>query len=92
MDFGQIPLPSGHSILWSKVPQVSWGLLYKEKLACSPGKELSRIPSRKKLSGKSTGPHPDPLPSQVTLSYGGPENPHNVVNVAGFSLQQDPTR
>ncbi|XP_037666601.1 beta-1,3-N-acetylglucosaminyltransferase radical fringe isoform X2 [Choloepus didactylus] len=33
------------------------------------------------------------LPQQVTLSYGGPENPHNVVNVAGgFSLQQDPTR
>lgn len=33
------------------------------------------------------------LCSQVTLSYGGPENPHNVVNVAGgFSLQQDPTR
>lgn len=31
--------------------------------------------------------------SQVTLSYGGPENPRNVVNVAGgFSLQQDPTR
>ncbi|XP_052050668.1 LOW QUALITY PROTEIN: beta-1,3-N-acetylglucosaminyltransferase radical fringe [Apodemus sylvaticus] len=30
---------------------------------------------------------------QVTLSYGGPENPHNVVNVAGgFSIQQDPTR
>ncbi|XP_032947630.1 beta-1,3-N-acetylglucosaminyltransferase radical fringe isoform X2 [Rhinolophus ferrumequinum] len=30
---------------------------------------------------------------QVTLSYGGPENPRNVVNVAGgFSLQQDPTR
>lgn len=30
---------------------------------------------------------------QVTLSYGGPENPQNVVNVAGgFSLQQDPTR
>ncbi|KAL0595767.1 Beta-1,3-N-acetylglucosaminyltransferase radical fringe [Plecturocebus cupreus] len=29
----------------------------------------------------------------VTLSYGGPENPHNVVNMAGgFSLQQDPTR
>ncbi|XP_058531568.1 beta-1,3-N-acetylglucosaminyltransferase radical fringe [Ochotona princeps] len=36
---------------------------------------------------------PDALPQQVTLSYGGPENPHNVVNVAGgFSLQQDPTR
>ncbi|XP_077022383.1 beta-1,3-N-acetylglucosaminyltransferase radical fringe [Tamandua tetradactyla] len=33
------------------------------------------------------------LLQQVTLSYGGPENPHNVVNVAGgFSLQQDPTR
>ncbi|XP_023604834.1 beta-1,3-N-acetylglucosaminyltransferase radical fringe [Myotis lucifugus] len=30
---------------------------------------------------------------QVTLSYGGPENPRNVVKVAGgFSLQQDPTR
>ncbi|XP_006532669.1 beta-1,3-N-acetylglucosaminyltransferase radical fringe isoform X1 [Mus musculus] len=30
---------------------------------------------------------------QVTLSYGGPENPHNVVNVAGsFNIQQDPTR
>ncbi|ELK38334.1 Beta-1,3-N-acetylglucosaminyltransferase radical fringe [Myotis davidii] len=29
----------------------------------------------------------------VTLSYGGPENPGNVVSVAGgFSLQQDPTR
>ncbi|XP_020922053.1 beta-1,3-N-acetylglucosaminyltransferase radical fringe [Phacochoerus africanus] len=36
---------------------------------------------------------PDTLLQQVTLSYGGPENPHNVVNVAGgFSLQQDPTR
>uniref|UniRef100_A0A8C9KVP5 RFNG O-fucosylpeptide 3-beta-N-acetylglucosaminyltransferase n=1 Tax=Panthera tigris altaica TaxID=74533 RepID=A0A8C9KVP5_PANTA len=35
---------------------------------------------------------PPPL-VQVTLSYGGPENPRNVVNVAGgFSLQQDPTR
>lgn len=34
-----------------------------------------------------------PSLSQVTLSYGGPENPQNVVNVAGgFSLQQDPTR
>lgn len=34
-----------------------------------------------------------PLLPQVTLSYGGPENPQNVVNVAGgFSLQQDPTR
>ena len=34
-----------------------------------------------------------PLSSQVTLSYGGPENPRNVVNVVGaFSLQQDPTR
>ncbi|XP_015415359.1 PREDICTED: beta-1,3-N-acetylglucosaminyltransferase radical fringe, partial [Myotis davidii] len=33
---------------------------------------------------------PDP---EVTLSYGGPENPGNVVSVAGgFSLQQDPTR
>ncbi|XP_029454909.1 beta-1,3-N-acetylglucosaminyltransferase radical fringe [Rhinatrema bivittatum] len=30
---------------------------------------------------------------QVTLSYGGPGNQHNVVNVGGiFSLQQDPTR
>ncbi|XP_012590197.1 PREDICTED: beta-1,3-N-acetylglucosaminyltransferase radical fringe, partial [Condylura cristata] len=36
---------------------------------------------------------PDSVPRQVTLSYGGPENPQNVVNVAGgFSLQQDPTR
>uniref|UniRef100_A0A2K6KCV2 RFNG O-fucosylpeptide 3-beta-N-acetylglucosaminyltransferase n=1 Tax=Rhinopithecus bieti TaxID=61621 RepID=A0A2K6KCV2_RHIBE len=36
---------------------------------------------------------PDTLLQQVTLSYGGPENPHNVVNVAGgFSVQQDPTR
>ncbi|XP_070213434.1 beta-1,3-N-acetylglucosaminyltransferase radical fringe [Bos mutus] len=36
---------------------------------------------------------PDTLLQQVTLSYGGPENPQNVVNVAGgFSLQQDPTR
>ncbi|XP_071066955.1 beta-1,3-N-acetylglucosaminyltransferase radical fringe isoform X2 [Dasypus novemcinctus] len=35
----------------------------------------------------------DTLLQQVTLSYGGPENPHNVVTVAGgFSLQQDPTR
>ncbi|XP_069339136.1 beta-1,3-N-acetylglucosaminyltransferase radical fringe [Eulemur rufifrons] len=35
----------------------------------------------------------DAVLQQVTLSYGGPENPHNVVNVAGvFSLQQDPTR
>ncbi|KAI5934035.1 Beta-1,3-N-acetylglucosaminyltransferase radical fringe [Manis javanica] len=35
----------------------------------------------------------DTLLRQVTLSYGGPENPRNVVNVAGgFSLQQDPTR
>ncbi|KAB0360664.1 hypothetical protein FD754_004820 [Muntiacus muntjak] len=35
----------------------------------------------------------DTLLQQVTLSYGGPENPHNVVNVAGgFNLQQDPTR
>ncbi|KYO20469.1 beta-1,3-N-acetylglucosaminyltransferase radical fringe [Alligator mississippiensis] len=30
---------------------------------------------------------------QVTLSYGGPENKHNVVSVGGaFGLQQDPTR
>uniref|UniRef100_A0A8C8S6U9 Beta-1,3-N-acetylglucosaminyltransferase n=1 Tax=Pelusios castaneus TaxID=367368 RepID=A0A8C8S6U9_9SAUR len=30
---------------------------------------------------------------QVTLSYGGPENKHNVLSVAGvFGLQQDPTR
>ncbi|XP_065271752.1 beta-1,3-N-acetylglucosaminyltransferase radical fringe isoform X1 [Emys orbicularis] len=30
---------------------------------------------------------------QVTLSYGGPENKHNVVSVAEvFGLQQDPTR
>ncbi|XP_044275874.1 beta-1,3-N-acetylglucosaminyltransferase radical fringe [Varanus komodoensis] len=30
---------------------------------------------------------------QVTLSYGGPENKHNVVNVGEvFSVQQDPTR
>ncbi|XP_047398875.1 beta-1,3-N-acetylglucosaminyltransferase radical fringe isoform X2 [Sciurus carolinensis] len=36
---------------------------------------------------------PEAVLQQVTLSYGGPENPHNVVNVAGgFSLQQDPTR
>ncbi|XP_011921445.1 PREDICTED: beta-1,3-N-acetylglucosaminyltransferase radical fringe isoform X2 [Cercocebus atys] len=36
---------------------------------------------------------PDTLLQQVTLSYGGPENPRNVVNVAGgFSVQQDPTR
>ncbi|XP_020043615.1 beta-1,3-N-acetylglucosaminyltransferase radical fringe isoform X2 [Castor canadensis] len=36
---------------------------------------------------------PDAVLRQVTLSYGGPENPHNVVNVAGsFSPQQDPTR
>uniref|UniRef100_A0A9L0IW29 RFNG O-fucosylpeptide 3-beta-N-acetylglucosaminyltransferase n=1 Tax=Equus asinus TaxID=9793 RepID=A0A9L0IW29_EQUAS len=36
---------------------------------------------------------PDTVLQQVTLSYGGPENPQNVVNVAGgFSLQQDPTR
>lgn len=36
---------------------------------------------------------PDAVLQQVTLSYGGPENPRNVVNVAGsFSLQQDPTR
>ncbi|XP_053424228.1 beta-1,3-N-acetylglucosaminyltransferase radical fringe isoform X3 [Nycticebus coucang] len=35
----------------------------------------------------------DTVLQQVTLSYGGPENPHNVVNVVGvFSLQQDPTR
>ncbi|XP_049996193.1 beta-1,3-N-acetylglucosaminyltransferase radical fringe isoform X1 [Alexandromys fortis] len=35
----------------------------------------------------------DALLQQVTLSYGGPENPRNVVNVAGgFSIQQDPTR
>uniref|UniRef100_A0A8C5VIW5 O-fucosylpeptide 3-beta-N-acetylglucosaminyltransferase n=2 Tax=Microcebus murinus TaxID=30608 RepID=A0A8C5VIW5_MICMU len=35
----------------------------------------------------------DTVLQQVTLSYGGPENPHNVVSVAGvFSLQQDPTR
>ncbi|XP_049716082.1 beta-1,3-N-acetylglucosaminyltransferase radical fringe isoform X3 [Elephas maximus indicus] len=35
----------------------------------------------------------DAVLQQVTLSYGGPENLHNVVNVAGgFSLQQDPTR
>ncbi|XP_036078614.1 beta-1,3-N-acetylglucosaminyltransferase radical fringe isoform X3 [Rousettus aegyptiacus] len=43
-------------------------------------------------------PEPGPCPQdepvgQVTLSYGGPENPQNVVSVAGgFSLQQDPTR
>ncbi|XP_058558753.1 beta-1,3-N-acetylglucosaminyltransferase radical fringe isoform X1 [Neofelis nebulosa] len=39
-------------------------------------------------------PEPDAsLVFCVTLSYGGPENPRNVVNVAGgFSLQQDPTR
>lgn len=36
---------------------------------------------------------PATLAHQVTLSYGGPENPRNVVSVAGgFSLQQDPTR
>ncbi|XP_045046210.2 beta-1,3-N-acetylglucosaminyltransferase radical fringe isoform X2 [Desmodus rotundus] len=36
---------------------------------------------------------PDTVLRQVTLSYGGPENPRNVVNVVGaFSLQQDPTR
>ncbi|XP_048969788.1 beta-1,3-N-acetylglucosaminyltransferase radical fringe isoform X5 [Canis lupus dingo] len=36
---------------------------------------------------------PDAVLRQVTLSYGGPDNPHNVVNVmGGFSLQQDPTR
>lgn len=30
---------------------------------------------------------------QVTLSYGDPENKHNVVSVGGvFGLQQDPTR
>uniref|UniRef100_H0XCV8 Beta-1,3-N-acetylglucosaminyltransferase n=1 Tax=Otolemur garnettii TaxID=30611 RepID=H0XCV8_OTOGA len=35
----------------------------------------------------------DTVLQQVTLSYGGPENPRNVVNVVGvFSLQQDPTR
>lgn len=35
----------------------------------------------------------DAILQQVTLSYGGPENPRNVVNVAGgFSIQQDPTR
>ncbi|XP_041502380.1 beta-1,3-N-acetylglucosaminyltransferase radical fringe isoform X4 [Microtus oregoni] len=35
----------------------------------------------------------DAVLQQVTLSYGGPENPRNVVNVAGgFSIQQDPTR
>lgn len=55
----------------------------------------SRAPGRGKR-----GPRPDQATlsahtvlSQVTLSYGGPENPHNVVNVAGgFSVQQDPTR
>ncbi|XP_036195905.1 LOW QUALITY PROTEIN: beta-1,3-N-acetylglucosaminyltransferase radical fringe [Myotis myotis] len=36
---------------------------------------------------------PHSVLQQVTLSYGGPENPGNVVSVAGgFSLQQDPTR
>ncbi|XP_016044250.1 beta-1,3-N-acetylglucosaminyltransferase radical fringe isoform X2 [Erinaceus europaeus] len=36
---------------------------------------------------------PEAVLQQVTLSYGGPENPQNVVDVAGgFSLQQDPTR
>ncbi|XP_036078613.1 beta-1,3-N-acetylglucosaminyltransferase radical fringe isoform X2 [Rousettus aegyptiacus] len=36
---------------------------------------------------------PGDVLQQVTLSYGGPENPQNVVSVAGgFSLQQDPTR
>ncbi|XP_045428241.1 beta-1,3-N-acetylglucosaminyltransferase radical fringe isoform X2 [Pipistrellus kuhlii] len=36
---------------------------------------------------------PQAVLRQVTLSYGGPENPRNVVSVAGgFSLQQDPTR
>ncbi|XP_048221524.1 beta-1,3-N-acetylglucosaminyltransferase radical fringe [Perognathus longimembris pacificus] len=36
---------------------------------------------------------PEAVLRQVTLSYGGPENPQNVVSVAGsFSLQQDPTR
>ncbi|XP_027728808.1 beta-1,3-N-acetylglucosaminyltransferase radical fringe [Vombatus ursinus] len=35
----------------------------------------------------------DTLLSQITLSYGGPENRRNVVSVGGaFSLQQDPTR
>lgn len=30
---------------------------------------------------------------QVTLSYGDPENKHNVVSVGGvFGIQQDPTR
>uniref|UniRef100_A0A6I8P0T8 RFNG O-fucosylpeptide 3-beta-N-acetylglucosaminyltransferase n=1 Tax=Ornithorhynchus anatinus TaxID=9258 RepID=A0A6I8P0T8_ORNAN len=36
---------------------------------------------------------PRTLLAQVTLSYGGNENRHNVVSVVGaFSLQQDPTR
>nr|XP_031325261.1 beta-1,3-N-acetylglucosaminyltransferase radical fringe isoform X1 [Camelus dromedarius] len=36
---------------------------------------------------------PNSVLQQVTLSYGGPENPQNVVNVAGgFSREQDPTR
>ncbi|KFO74735.1 Beta-1,3-N-acetylglucosaminyltransferase radical fringe, partial [Cuculus canorus] len=35
----------------------------------------------------------DSVLQQVTLSYGDPENKHNVVNVGGvFGLQQDPTR
>ncbi|XP_048820699.1 beta-1,3-N-acetylglucosaminyltransferase radical fringe isoform X1 [Lagopus muta] len=35
----------------------------------------------------------DSVLQQVTLSYGDPENKHNVVSVGGvFGLQQDPTR
>uniref|UniRef100_A0A8D0L5F9 O-fucosylpeptide 3-beta-N-acetylglucosaminyltransferase n=1 Tax=Sphenodon punctatus TaxID=8508 RepID=A0A8D0L5F9_SPHPU len=37
--------------------------------------------------------HGDAVLQQVTLSYGGPENKLNVVNVEGvFSVHQDPTR
>ncbi|XP_006869684.1 PREDICTED: beta-1,3-N-acetylglucosaminyltransferase radical fringe [Chrysochloris asiatica] len=54
--------------------------LMRSSLFHSHLENLSRLPAHRVLQ-------------QVTLSYGGPENPYNVVNVAGtFSLQQDPTR
>ncbi|OWK54415.1 Beta-1,3-N-acetylglucosaminyltransferase radical fringe [Lonchura striata] len=46
----------------------------------------SHLENLQRLQGES-------VLQQVTLSYGDPENKHNVVSVGGvFGLQQDPTR
>ncbi|KAK1330705.1 hypothetical protein QTO34_008643 [Cnephaeus nilssonii] len=59
----------------------------------SPSRTAQPVTLQTCPRGPGTKPPPCPDPEGVTLSYGGPENPRNVVNVAGgFSLQQDPTR